>query len=140
MGVGTDRAFLPAFAVEALDRAARYSIARTGQISALTTEDLVASADGMQSHLDLMLSASEGDREVTIEQLIAKASSVGVDGTKVVRTGYEDEPDPFATLVAESVGNGQRPLKDPTQGHPRRTQRDAKGKITSMVLPLARSR
>jgi hypothetical protein len=53
--------FLPAFAVEATQRAFRYGITRSGSVpEKLFTEDFVAAAEGLRPQLDLMEGAGEG--------------------------------------------------------------------------------
>lgn len=62
--------FVPAFAREAIDRAIRYALTRTGgdRNFLLTTDDLCAAAIGLQPQLALMLDASEGDRLPTLDE------------------------------------------------------------------------
>lgn len=56
---------LPAFAVEAIQRAVRYSIARNdGKPSKITVSDLASAAAGMLDHLTLMDQANTRDQEL----------------------------------------------------------------------------
>lgn len=64
--------FVPAFAAEAIDRAVRYSIARTnGRPDVLTTEDFVRAAEGLRPQLDLMNDAGEGKRQPSADAAFA---------------------------------------------------------------------
>ena len=88
MGVGTDKAFLPAFAKEALDRAMRYGMARSGgEVDLLETTDFVHAARGLQPQLDLMLDADEGKTPDPLERAYARATRSALDGTQIKRTG-----------------------------------------------------
>jgi len=105
MGVGTDRAFLPAFAKEALDRAWRYALARSGGDPdvRLSTHDLVSAASGLAPQLDLMLDAGEGEQPDTMAQAITRAARKALQDTRVVRGDLGDaDPDheAFAVLMA----------------------------------------
>lgn len=54
--------FLPAFVKEAVDRAVRYAVARTGgKPDVIVTEDIVNAALGLRDQLDLMNAAQEGN-------------------------------------------------------------------------------
>lgn len=60
--------FLPAFAMEAINRAMRYGVARAkGKPDYLTTHDFVSAADGLRPQLDRMNGASEGTRRPTLD-------------------------------------------------------------------------
>jgi transitional endoplasmic reticulum ATPase len=67
------KGFLPAFAAEAIDRAMRYQIHRTGALGKLETTDFVAAALGLRPQLDLMEGAGEGQRTPTLDAVIHKA-------------------------------------------------------------------
>lgn len=68
--------FLPAFVKEAIDRAIRYSISRNGgKVNKLGTDDFVYAANGLRPQLEMMHGALENTNKVTIETLIAEASS-----------------------------------------------------------------
>jgi transitional endoplasmic reticulum ATPase len=65
--------FLPAFAVEAAERAIRYSLARNrgGKPEAITTADLVHAAEGLRPQLALLEAAAEASHAVpTIDKLV----------------------------------------------------------------------
>lgn len=63
--------YVPAFAREAIDRAMRYSIARTGGTPDLvTTADLIGAAQGLRAQLHLMEAAQEGSNVPTIGQAL----------------------------------------------------------------------
>jgi transitional endoplasmic reticulum ATPase len=77
--------FLPAFVAEAIDRATRYAIARTGAIPEnLVTEDFVEAANGLRPQLDQMNGAGENADAMTIEDMIAKVIDVTVNGAKAI--------------------------------------------------------
>jgi transitional endoplasmic reticulum ATPase len=68
--------FPPAFNVEAVGRALRYMLTRTGGVEEpIMTVDLVNSANGLRRQLDLMNGAQEGAREVTFEDLLVKTAT-----------------------------------------------------------------
>lgn len=75
--------FPPAFVREVLDRAVRYSVARTGKLSTIGTEDLVLAANGLRPQLKLMVDASDTSRPVTVDDLMRSAVSKAVDGAIV---------------------------------------------------------
>lgn len=52
--------YVPAFAVEAIHRAMRYTIARTGALGTVDTSDLVHAAQGLRAQVRLMDGADEG--------------------------------------------------------------------------------
>lgn len=62
--------YLPAFAVEAVQRATRYTYARTGTVERVTTEDLVHAAKSLRPQWALMQDAPEGASRVTIEDRV----------------------------------------------------------------------
>ena len=59
-GIVVHEGYLPAFAKEAIERAQRYVIDRTGKPGVIETEDLVNSAYGLRRQRELMLDADEG--------------------------------------------------------------------------------
>jgi transitional endoplasmic reticulum ATPase len=65
--------YVPAFAVEAAERALRYSMSRNeGVPGVISTQDLVDAADGLRPQYDLMKDASEaGYTKPTVEAIIA---------------------------------------------------------------------
>ena len=109
MGVGDEdsEAFLPAFVKESVDRTQRYALNRYGDVLLLTTEDFIASADGLRRQLSLMLDAGEGTTpdalSVAMRHEMFRAAHAVLAGTQVVR---EDTDDVFATLEPRE-GNGQ---------------------------------
>lgn len=63
--------FLPAFAAEAISRAMRYTIARTGgDDMTITTSDLVQAAEGLRPQLEIMNEAAEGSRVATLDSVL----------------------------------------------------------------------
>jgi transitional endoplasmic reticulum ATPase len=106
MGVGTELAFLPAFAKEAIDRAARYALDRSGgAIQQLTTEDFVDAANGLVPQLELMRGAGEGivadPLAKAMRSEVTRAVGTILDGTTVERGGAE-----WAALKSPSNGHG----------------------------------
>lgn len=81
--------FLPAFVREAIDRATRYAIARTGgKPDRLTTHDFVRAAEGLRPQLDLMNGAGEGEKTDKLSTLLRNAivgdvSVLDEDGEKI---------------------------------------------------------
>lgn len=64
--------YLPAFVKEAIDRTARYSIARTGTVSLLTTDDFVYAANGLRPQLEMMTDAKEGRESDPMARVFSK--------------------------------------------------------------------
>ena len=65
------KAYVPAFAVEAAQRAVRYSIARNqGHPSVLTTEDLVKAAAGLRDQENMMNNADEAGDAPSVDSAI----------------------------------------------------------------------
>jgi len=65
--------YLPAYVKEAVDRAVRYAIARTGgHVEKLGTEDFVLAADGLRDQLRLQADAEEGSRPDALSTALAK--------------------------------------------------------------------
>jgi transitional endoplasmic reticulum ATPase len=90
--------FMPAFVREALDRTVRYSISRNnGQMSTVSTSDLVGAAAGLRTQLDLMNGAGETPNATTIESRFDEILNRTISGTRVMR-GREQ----FALLAANS--------------------------------------
>lgn len=80
--------FMPAFVREAIDRTVRYSVARNnGELSTITTEDLVLAASGLRDQLNLMEGASEETNRTTIDALVGDAVAKRVDNLKLVNIG-----------------------------------------------------
>jgi len=84
--------FLPAFAKEAIDRAARYMLVR-GDDEALTTDDFVNAASGLRPQLELMEGASEHKDPDSLRQALARtvkgAATEAVDGVEIHRHGED---------------------------------------------------
>lgn len=77
--------FLPAFIKEATQRAIRYSISRTkGKPEPVSTDDLVASARGLDRQLGLMTGANEKKEQPTLERAFQEAVRQGADGLKLL--------------------------------------------------------
>lgn len=97
--------FMPAFAKEAIDRAMRYAIDRTGGFpDVLTTDDLVEAARGLRPQLDLMEAATEGSHPEALGAALQRTVEGALSGTKVVETDNEGYA-PY-TLLADAVTNG----------------------------------
>lgn len=72
--------FLPAFAVEAAERALRYSIARNRGIpDEVTTGDLVAAAKGLREQLKLMEDAKEGAGKTGLDEAFRLLAEQGTE-------------------------------------------------------------
>lgn len=77
--------FLPAFVVEAVNRAVRYSVSRNGGNARfqIETDDIVKAAQGLRRQLDLMNDAQEGTKvQPTVEGILAE--SLGAKVNKVI--------------------------------------------------------
>ncbi len=73
--------YLPAFVAEFIDRAKRYSIARTGaDPQKLTTEDFVRAAEGLRPQYDMMQDAEEGKGRSPLDVAFASAVQSAIDG------------------------------------------------------------
>jgi transitional endoplasmic reticulum ATPase len=95
--------FFPAFAKEAVDRAMRYAIDRTGGFpETITTYDLVEAAQGLRPQLLLMESATEGQRSDTLSGALQRVVEEGLSGTKVM----DDDDYAQYRLVPEAISNG----------------------------------
>jgi transitional endoplasmic reticulum ATPase len=71
--------FPPAFNVEAVGRALRYMLTRTGGTEeSIVTQDLVQAANGLRRQLELMNGAHEGAREVSYEDLLVRTMTTKV--------------------------------------------------------------
>ena len=76
--------FVPAFAREAVDRALRYAIARTGALpDEITTEDLVAAAHGLQEQKVLMDEARESGNPWTLDRAFNAAIDARLEAHSV---------------------------------------------------------
>jgi len=74
--------FLPAFAVEAIQRAQRYTIARNeGVPGVLSTQDLVDAAVGLRPQLAMMEEALEGEPPASIKVAMTELIKGAVDET-----------------------------------------------------------
>lgn len=62
--------FMPAFYREAIDRAMRYTINRTGGTDLITTDDLTSAAAGLRPQLELMNQAEEGVNPHSLDRII----------------------------------------------------------------------
>jgi len=84
--------FLPAFAVEAINRAMRYSISRSGgKPDMVTTDDLVDAALGLRPQLALMEEAAEGANVCTLDDLFRDIVGDVINHTAYA--GYDAEGD-----------------------------------------------
>lgn len=67
--------FLPAFVIEAVNRAVRYAVTRNGGNAKfnIETDDIVKASQGLRHQLDLMNAAQEGNKPVTtVDDVLAK--------------------------------------------------------------------
>lgn len=64
--------FMPAFVKEAVDRAIRYSIARHGEPTEMTSEDFRDAALGLRPQLDLMNAAGEGEGRPALDTVFTE--------------------------------------------------------------------
>jgi transitional endoplasmic reticulum ATPase len=88
--------FLPAFAKEAIDRATRYSISRTGGVpDVINTSDLVNAAQGLRPQLELMESAKEGHKVSSLDRALTTAVENAVSGMRHV----DSDGDSFSALL-----------------------------------------
>jgi transitional endoplasmic reticulum ATPase len=93
--------FMPAFVKEAIDRASRYAVARTGGIpTSLSTEDFVQAARGLVGHLGIMEEAEDKAAVDTLGRSF-KAIALGAAEEVAMTTSYENdrlgEIAPFST-------------------------------------------
>lgn len=66
--------YMPAFVKEAIERALRYTIARTGEVSLITTEDLVHAMGSLRGQFDLHMAANDRpDRAPTLDRALREA-------------------------------------------------------------------
>jgi transitional endoplasmic reticulum ATPase len=67
--------FLPAFVVEAVNRAVRYSVSRNKGNTKFTieTDDIVKASQGLRHQLNLMNDAQEGHAKVTVDSVLREA-------------------------------------------------------------------
>lgn len=84
--------YVPAFAREAIDRAMRYAIARSGgHLDKVTTADLVNAAQGLRAQHALMEDAPEATGATTVDSAIEKLLEDTLGRTRV----FENQEDPF---------------------------------------------
>jgi len=92
--------FLPAFVVEAVNRAVRYAVTRNGGSPNFTieTEDIIKAAHGLRTQLNLMNDAQEGTRDkVTVDSAL----------TRVVETVIEAKLDKAKLYDYDGDYNGR---------------------------------
>lgn len=99
-------AFVPAYAVEAAQRAVRYSIARNqGRPSTITTEDLVKAGAGLRDQLEMMLRAPESADKHTMEDAVKEAAARAVEAalnrTELKEMGVHLAVTPANGIVAQ---------------------------------------
>lgn len=96
--------YVPAFAKEAIDRAMRYSIARTGgHLEQVTTDDLVNAATGLRAQHALMAEASESTARPTVDALFREITEGVLDRTTYP---YVDRTATFTVKEDEPSRNG----------------------------------
>jgi len=91
------KGYVPAYAVEAAQRAVRYSIARNnGHPSVITTEDLVAAANGLRRQLEMMEAADEAADLDTVDgavqRVVVKAAESVLKRTQFDGMAFEVKP------------------------------------------------
>jgi len=102
--------YVPAYAVEAIQRAVRYSIAaNAGQPSPLATDDLVLAANGLKRQLAMMRDAGEAQDtamlEVALEAAVTRAAEAVAKRTRLVDFGSPFEVEqPSGALVPNGQG------------------------------------
>lgn len=97
--------YVPAFAREAIDRAMRYSIVRTGGLpDTVTTGDLVNAAQGLRTQLRLMEDANEGANGVTLDGLLTARFEEALGRTRVFPHTGLSEPFTVAPRDVARVG------------------------------------
>jgi transitional endoplasmic reticulum ATPase len=85
--------FLPAFAVEAINRAMRYSLHRNhGALTTVATDDLVHAANGLRPQLDLMTGAKEGADKTSIDGHLTHLVEGVLKRTSVHEAEFEVKP------------------------------------------------
>jgi hypothetical protein len=90
--------FLPAFVKEAVTRAVRYAIAlQGGKVGTLTTEALVAAANGLRPQLDLMERASLGKVTPTLDAVVKDLMASSVDGAGI----FDSDDDKLYTVKTD---------------------------------------
>lgn len=75
--------FLPAFVKEALDRTIRYSLVRSGEVVALTTDDFVDAANGLRPQLDIMDGASDEKGSNQLDSALSEVMRQAVDAIEI---------------------------------------------------------
>lgn len=86
--------FMPAFVVEAITRARRYSLAtNNGKVGKLTTRDFVHAARGLRPQLDMMNGGREHEKVHRLDAITEQLM------TKVVRANVDEE---FLTVASAS--------------------------------------
>jgi len=97
--------YVPAYAVEAAQRAVRYSIARgNGKSGYITTRDLVFAADGLRRQLDMMNAAEEAGDLETLDGAMRRVATQAAENV-LRRTQLQAVRAPF---VVEAARNGQQ--------------------------------
>lgn len=78
--------FFPAFAVEAIHAAVRYSLSRNNGVPGrIETDDLVNSALGLRRQLDLMNGAGEGANVPTLDSVLTEKLSATLNQVQLVK-------------------------------------------------------
>lgn len=94
--------FLPAFAMEAINRTMRYGVARAGgKPDFLTTADFVAAAEGLRPQLDRMNEATEGVRLPTVDKALRDMVQEAVHKSEFVDSDPDikiEEANPYYRL------------------------------------------
>jgi transitional endoplasmic reticulum ATPase len=103
--------YVPAYAVEAIQRAVRYSIAANGgHPSVLGTDDLVLAATGLKRQLEMMNNAGEAADTATLEVamhvIAVRAAEEVAQRTKLVNVGQPFEVEQPSGALLPS--NGRR--------------------------------
>jgi transitional endoplasmic reticulum ATPase len=86
--------FLPAFAMEAINRAMRYGVSRSkGKPDFLTTHDFVAAADGLRPQLARMNEATEGVRLPNVDKALRDMVQDAIHKSEFVNNDPDEKID-----------------------------------------------
>jgi len=84
--------YMPAFVKEALDRAVRYAVVRgDGELTPISTEDMVNAAQGLRPQFELMHGAKEGAGKDALSTVLSDVVAKGLT-EKVVLKSYDGGP------------------------------------------------
>jgi transitional endoplasmic reticulum ATPase len=92
------KGFMPAFVREAFERAVRYTIARTGDVGAINTDDLIHTCNSLRAQLALQEGAKDSHAEVpavdaAMRDLLVKSITEHLDLNSIVDNVVESRVD-----------------------------------------------